>query len=92
MDDAEYHCGLVTFTDKNGMSIKITSPERTYISTLDDSNWKLHISGLLTVFEVPVMDDVCNAFYRKEDGNTVTILIKPYEQPFAEISMVFCRE
>lgn len=91
-DDAEYHCGLVRFTDMNGMSIKITSPERTYISTLDDSNWKLHISDLLTVFEVPVMDDVCNAFYRKEDGNTVTILIKPYEQPFAEISMVFCRE
>lgn len=91
-DDAEYHCGLATFTDKNGMSIKITSPERTYINTLDDSNWKLHISDLSMVFEVPVMDDCCNAFYRKEDGNTVEILVKPYEQPFAEIRMVFCRE
>ncbi|MBM6854656.1 hypothetical protein H6B11_10885 [Mediterraneibacter glycyrrhizinilyticus] len=91
-DDAEYHCGLVRFTDKNGMSIKITSPERTYINTLDDLDWKLHISDLSMVLEVPVTDDDCNAFYRKDDGDTVIILVKPYEQPFAEIRMVFCRE
>lgn len=90
-DDAEYHCGLARFTDKNGMNIKINAPERTYINTLDDSDWKLHISDLSTVLEVPVTDDDCNTFYRKDDGDTVTILVKPYEQPFAEIRMVFSR-
>lgn len=91
-DNAEYHCGLARFTNRNGMSIKITSPKRTYIDTLDDSDWKLHISDLSTVLEVPVTDDDCNAFYRKDDGDTVTILVKPYEQPFAEIRMVFSKE
>ena len=90
-DDAEYHCMLARFTDKNGMSIKITSPERTYINTLDDSDWELHISDLSTVIEVPVIIDGCNAFYRKEDEKTVTILIKPYEPPFTEIRMLFVK-
>lgn len=91
-DGAEYHCGLVRFTDRNGMSVKINAPERTYINTLDDSHWKLHISDLSTVLEVPVTDDDCNAFYRKEDGDTVIILIKPYEQPFVEIVMLFSKK
>lgn len=90
-DDAEYHCVLAKFTDKNGMSIKIISPERTYINTLDDPDWKLHISDASTVMEVPVTNDGCNAFYRKEKDNTVTILIKPYELPFTEIRMMFVK-
>ena len=91
-DDAEYQCELARITDKNGMSIKINEPERTYINTLDDSDWRLHISDLSTVLEVPVTDDDCNAFYRKDDGDTVTILVKPYEQPFTEIRMVFFKK
>ncbi len=90
-DDAEYHCALAKITNKNGMNIKITSPERTYIDTMDDSDWKLHIGDALTVIEVPVTDDDCNAFYRKEKDNAVTILIKPYELPFTDIMMLFVK-
>lgn len=91
-NSAEYRCMLVRFTDKNGMNIKISAPERTYIDAEDSSDWKLHISDLSTVIEVPVTDDDCNAFYRKEDRNMVMILIKPYGQPFAEIRMVFAKD
>lgn len=58
---------------------------------VDDSDWKLYISDLSTVIGVPVIDDCCNAFYRKEDEKTVTILIKPYELPFTEIRMLFVK-
>ena len=90
-DNAEYHCGFARFTNSNGMSIKITSPERTYIDTLDDSACKLHVSDWSTVLEVPVTDDDYNTFYRKDDGDTVTIMVKPLGQPFAEIRMIFVK-
>lgn len=90
-DNAEYHCGFARFNNSNGMSIKITSPERTYIDTLDDSAWKLHVSDWSTVLEVPVTDDDYNTFYRKDDGDTVTIMVKPLGQPFAEIRMIFVK-
>lgn len=87
-DDAEYGCSLVHVTDKFSMDLKIY-PDHTYIDTLDDSDWKLHVDDGGDTLEISVMDDDCNAFYRKEGDLSVEIVINPYGQPFTEVRMLF---
>ena len=89
-ENAEYRCMSVRYFDKFSMDLKMTCPERTYINTLDDTDWKLHISDTMTTLEVSVSSEECmNEFYRKDDGTSVSIIVKPYGQPFAEIRMLF---
>lgn len=89
-ENAKYRCMSVRYFDKFSMDLKMTCPECTYINTLDDTDWKLHISDTMTTFEVPVSSEECmNEFYRKDDETSVSIIVKPYGQPFAEIRMLF---
>ena len=94
LDDAiheknEYYCVVVRITDVFGFDLKMHNPARTYINTLDDSDWKLHISDDFTEFEVPVTDDSVNEIYVKNDSGSINIVVKPFNQPFMEISMLF---
>lgn len=84
----EYYCILARITDVFGFDLKMR-PIRTYVNTLDDSDWKLHISDDANTFEVPVVDDCINLFYMKETESSKEILVKPYGQPFMEIRMLF---
>lgn len=89
-ENAEYRCMSVRYFDKFSMDLTMTCPEHTYINTLDDTDWKLHISDTMTTFEVSVSSEDCvNEFYRKDEGTSVSIIVKPYGQPFAEIRMLF---
>lgn len=88
-EDGEYYCALVKIMDKFSVFLKMISPQRTYIDTLDDSDWKLHISDNISELNISVMDDICNAFYFKEDSSSVEIVVKPYGQPFMEVRMLF---
>lgn len=49
----EYYCVFTRITDVFGFDLKMRNCIRTYINTLDDSDWKLHISDDFTSFEVP---------------------------------------
>ena len=91
-NEAKYYCTCTRFIDKNGMNIKIKTPRHIYLDEEDDLGRKLHICNSSAEFEFLVTDDECNAFYWKKDGDTVEILIKPCEQPFAEIRIVFYRK
>lgn len=86
-----YYCMLAGITDVFGFDLKL-NPLRTYINTLDDSDWKLHISDDANIFEVPVCDDSVNLFYIKETDHSREILVKPYNQPFMEIRMLFFKK
>ncbi len=88
-DDGKYYCVLVRVIDKFSVFLKMTSPQRVYIDTLDDSDWKLHIGNNISELNISVMDDSCNAFYYKESGSSVEIVLKPYGQPFMEVKMLF---
>ena len=85
----EYYCVVARITDVFGFDLKMHNPARTYINTLDDSDWKLHISDDFTEFEVPVTDDSVNEIYVKNDSGSRNIIVKPFNQPFVEISMLF---
>lgn len=91
-NEAKYYCTCARFIDKSGMNIKIKTPRHIYLDEEDDAGWKLRICNSSTEFEFPVTDDECNAFYVKKGENAVEILIKPCEQPFAEVRIVFYRK
>ena len=88
--ESEWYCILAKITDVFGFDLKMRNPMRTYINTLDE--WKLHISDDTNTFEVPVVDDSCNAFYKRECGTSVEFIIKPCGQPFMEIKMLFFKK
>ena len=85
----EYYCVLTRITDAFGFDLKMRNCIRTYVNTLDDSDWKLHISDDFTTFEVPVTDDSINEIYVKDSESSRSIIVKPYNQPFMEIAMLF---
>lgn len=86
-DSSEWYCILATITDIFGFDMKMRNPIRVFIN---DLNWdKLHISDDVNTFEVPVMDDSTNEFYIKESENSKEIIIKPYNQPFMDIKLLF---
>ena len=89
-----YYCILTRITDVFGFDLKINNPVRTYINTLDEEDWKLHIGDDFTQFEIPVTDDSVNEIYVKDDeeSGSKNIVIKPYNQPFMEISMLFFKK
>lgn len=89
-----YYCILTRITDVFGFDLKINNPVRTYINTLDEEDWKLHIGEDFTQFEIPVTDDSVNEIYVKdnEESGSKNIVIKPYNQPFMEISMLFFKK
>ncbi len=83
-----YSCMCVTVTDMYGMNLKMYT-NRVYINTLNDDEWKLHISDNSSTFEIPVVEDAVNEFYVRYDGSSQTIIVKPYGQPFMQIEMLF---
>lgn len=89
-EDSEWYCIRAKVTDAFGLNLKMHNPACTYINTLD--NWKLHISDDTNTFEVPVVDDSCNAFYERKGATSVEYIIKPYGQPFMEIKMLFFKK
>lgn len=86
----EYYCILARITDVFGFDLKIRNPIRTYINTL--GGLALHISDDMNTFEVPVFDDSINLIYMKETDSSKEIIVKPYGQPFMEISMLFFKK
>ena len=94
MDDVlhkknEWNIILARITDVFGYDLKMRNPFRTYVNTLVDSDWKLHISDDFTTLEVPVVDDGANLLYMKETDTSKEIIVKPYGQPFMEIKLLF---
>lgn len=87
-DKNKYYCISARITDVFGFDAKL-NPKRVYINTLDEDDWKLHISDDFNTFEVPVVDDCINEFWIKKTDTSKQIIVKPYNQPFMEISMLF---
>ena len=87
----EYSCISARITGVFGFDAKLY-PKSVYINDLDD-DWRLHISCDTSSFDVPVVDDSVNEFYVKDtDGSTRKIIVKPYGQPFMEISLLFFKK
>jgi hypothetical protein len=91
-EENEYYCSFARITDVFGLDLKMHNPFRTFVDTLDDSDWKLRISDDFSTVEVPVVDDGVNLFYMEETDYSKEIIVKPYGQPFMEIRMLFFKK
>ena len=88
----EWKIMLARITDVFGFDLKMRNPFRTYVNTLDESDWKLSISDDFTTFEVPIADDSINLLYMKESDRSKEIIVKPYGQPFMEVKLLFFKK
>lgn len=82
-------CMMVKIRDVFGISMKVNTPANLYIAENENGDMKLHIGGLETSIDIPVIDDCCNLIYEKVNEGITEFLIKPYGQPFTEIRMIF---
>ena len=70
--------------------MRMIYPKQTVINMEDDdTNGELNIIDDVNFLKIVVMDDSCNRFYQKDNGESVEILIKPYSEPFMEVRMFF---
>ena len=90
----EYYCACARISDLFGFDIKMRNTFRTYINTLDEDDWKLHISDDFTELEISVTDDSINEFYVKDnkESGAKEIIVKPFNQPYMEITMLFLKK
>ena len=84
---------MAIIRDSFGMEIKVN--KMGYISMDKESDcsftlWVTDEEGLSISF--PLVDDSCNEVYMMENQITDTILIRPYGQPFMEISILVVKE
>lgn len=88
--DSKYHESIMaTVRDTFGFTVKLSVTKYAYVSDDDEGGYSLHISdGILTTIELPLVDDSCNEVYIKDGDTFDNILIKPYGQPFLEISLL----
>lgn len=90
----EYYCACARISDLFGFDLKMRNTFRTYINTLDEDDWKLHISDDFTELEISVTDDSINEFYVKDNKElgAKEIIVKPFNQPYMEITMLFLKK
>lgn len=90
LDKNEDSCIYACIKDKFGLVMENKKPNCVCVDTSDHS-WKLQICNESNTLEVPVADDIVNEFYMKDDEEKSirTIIVKPFNQPFMEIRMLF---
>lgn len=75
------------FTDLFALRININNVESA--SVADDDGYTLYITdGAFTMIAVELFDDVCNEIALKEGEFIDKVVIKPYGQPFAEVTLM----
>lgn len=73
--------------DSFGLEIKMNSVRNCTLTETEEA-FEMQIDTMT----FPLMDDSCNEIYIKEGSVTDTILIRPYGQPFLEISILVSKE
>ena len=74
----EYYCACARISDLFGFDLKMRNTFRTYINTLDEDDWKLHISDDFTELEISVTDDSINEFYVKDNWDRLEKLCRMF--------------
>lgn len=86
----EYSCSIVKIKNRFGFHMRMIYPKQTFVDMEDDdTNGQLCIEDDVNFLKIAVMDDACNQFYKKDNAESVEIVIKPYSEQFMEIRMFF---
>lgn len=82
LNDDTHKVMMVNIRDAFGLEIKLNDIK--YCSLVEtEESFEMQIDSMT----FPLVDDSCNEIYIKENSSCDTILIRPYGQPFLEISI-----
>lgn len=87
LNEEDHKVMMAIIHDSFGLEIKMNSVRNCTLTETEEA-FEMQIDTMI----FPLMDDSCNEIYIKEDSVTDTILIRPYGQPFLEISILVSKE
>lgn len=87
LNEEDHKVMMAIIHDSFGLEIKINSVRNCTLAETEQA-FEMQID----IMTFPLMDDSCNEIYIKEGSVTDTILIRPYGQPFLEISILVSKE
>lgn len=87
LNEEDHKVMMAIIHDSFGLEIKINSVRNCTLAETEEA-FEMQID----IMTFPLMDDSCNEIYIKEGSVTDTILIRPYGQPFLEISILVSKE
>ena len=87
LNEEEHKVMMAIIHDLFGLEIKMNSVRNCTLTETEEA-YEMQIDTMT----FPLMDDSCNEIYIKEGSVTDTILIRPYGQPFLEISILVSKE
>lgn len=82
LNDDAHKVMLVNIHDAFGLEIKLNDIKNCSLVETEEA-YEMQIDSMT----FPLVDDSCNEIYIKENSSCDTILIRPYGQPFLEISI-----
>lgn len=91
LEDERHKAVMVSIRDTYGFKMKLSGIKEAYVAGDEECGYSLCITDTLASFDISLMDDSCNEVYLKK-GNTDSILIKPYGQPFMNIVIFVIKE
>ena len=87
LNEEDHKVMMAIINDSFGLEIKMNSVRNCTLTETEEA-FEMQIDTMT----FPLMDDSCNEIYIKESSVTDTILIRPYGQPFLEISILVSKE
>ena len=87
LNEEDHKVMMAIIHDSFGLEIKMNSVRNCTLTETEEA-FEMQIDTMT----LPLMDDSCNEIYIKEGSVTDTILIRPYGQPFLEISILVSKE
>ncbi len=87
LNEEDHKVIMAIIHDSFGLEIKMNSVRNCTLTETEEA-FEMQIDTMT----FPLMDDSCNEIYIKEGSVTDTILIRPYGQPFLEISILVSKE
>lgn len=87
LNEEDHKVMMAIIHDSFGLEIKMNSVRNCTLTETEEA-----FEMLIDTMTFPLMDDSCNGIYIKEGNITDTILIRPYGQPFLEISILVSKE
>lgn len=87
LNEEDHKVMMAIIHDSFGLEIKMNSVRNCTLTETEEA-FEMQIDTMT----FPLMDDSCNEIYIKESSVTDTILIRPYGQPFLEISILVSKE
>ncbi len=87
LNEEDHKVMMAIIHDSFGLEIKMNSVRNCTLTETEEA-FEMQIDTMT----FPLMDDSCNGIYIKEGNITDTILIRPYGQPFLEISILVSKE